>query len=264
MKLTQPARTGRLMLGVIFPVAIGACATTSKTDPQDPWEDWNRGAQSFNDGLDDYLMKPVATGYQSVTPSFVDRGVTNFYSNVKDISVFVNDFLQLKMAQGGQDTGRFLINTGAGLGGFFDVATPMGLSKHNEDFDQTLATWGVPSGPYLVIPFVGSSTPRSAASIPGEVATNPINYVAPLAIPWFSGALRVTDARADLLNAGKIAEEASVDRYEFLRNAYFQERNYQIYDGNPPLDDELEKEVDAEIAEMEASKPAEPKRNSSP
>ncbi len=230
-------------------MVLSACASPSGKHPQDPWEDWNRDVQSFNDGVDDYVMKPVANGYKTVTPSFVDQGVTNFYSNVKDISVIVNDFLQWKMLQGSQDAGRFFINTAAGLGGLFDVATPMGLTKHNEDFDQTLAVWGVPSGPYLVIPFVGSSTPRSAASIPGEIATNPINYVAPVAIPWFSGALRVTDTRADLLNASKIADEASVDRYEFLRNAYLQERNYQIHDGNPPLDEELEKELDQQLVE---------------
>lgn len=249
---------------VVAALALSACATTPATDPRDPMEDWNRSVQSFNDEVDDYVMKPVASGYQSVTPSFVDRGVTNFYSNIKDISVFVNDFLQLKMLQGGQDAGRFFINTAAGLGGLFDLATPLGLVKHNEDFDQTLATWGVPSGPYLVLPFAGSTTPRAAAGFPGEIATNPINYIAPVAIPWMSGALRVTDTRADLLNTGKIAEEAAVDRYEFLRNAYFQERVYQIYDGNPPVDEELEKEMEADLAASDAGNAEEPQPRPTP
>lgn len=244
-------------LGLGLPVALVACSSVPAKDPRDPWEGWNRDAQSFNDGFDDYVMEPVAKGYKWITPGLVDTGVTNFFNNIQDISVVVNDLLQLKFAQGGADTGRFLINTTAGIGGLVDVADYAGLSKHHEDFDQTLATWGVPSGPYLVVPFLGSTTPRSAASIPGDVLTNPLVYISPIAIPWVAGTIRVTDRRADLLNVGKIAEEASVDHYEFLRNAYFQERAYQIYDGDPPLDPEVEKELD-ELSESESAPDSRP------
>ncbi|MFM8332270.1 MAG: VacJ family lipoprotein [Candidatus Methylumidiphilus sp.] len=227
-------------------LSVAACATAEKSrDPRDPWENWNRDVQSFNDTLDDYVMKPVARGYQVVTPEFVDRGVTNFFSNIDDINVVVNDLLQFKLAQGGTDTGRFLINTTAGLGGFVDVASKLDLYKHNEDLDQTLGAWGLPSGPYVVLPFLGPSTPRGIVSMAGDTATNPINWINPTAIAYGTGSLRLIDMRADLLSATKILDQASVDRYEFIRNAFFQDRNYKIHDGNPPPeDDDLEKEMD--------------------
>jgi phospholipid-binding lipoprotein MlaA len=121
------------------------------------------------------------------------------------------------------------------------------MPKHNEDLDQTLGSWGVPSGPYLVMPFIGPSTPRGVVGMAGDTASNPINWVTPAAIPYGVGALKTIDTRADLLSASKIADEASVDRYEFIRNAYFQQRNYQIFDGNPPMNDEMEQELELEL-----------------
>jgi len=255
MNSVPNASARRAALVGLLTFGLTACATTTKTDPRDPWEDWNRDVQGFNDQVDEYVMKPVATGYQWVAPKFVDRGVTNFFSNIDDIGVFLNDFLQVKPVQGGQDVGRFVINSVAGLGGFFDVASELDLPKHKEDFDQTLAVWGVPSGPYLVVPFLGPSTPRGVGGLVGDTATNPLNYIAPLAIPWLTGALNVTDQRADRQSASKIIDAAAQDRYQFIRNAYFQERADKIYDGNPPLDEEIEKEereIDAEL-EREAS-----------
>lgn len=234
-----------ILLGLAF-ISSG-CATANKTDPCDPWESWNRGVQGFNDKLDDYFMKPIYKGYQWVTPSFVDRGVTNFFSNVDDINVVINDMLQAKFLQSGSDVGRLLLNTTVGVGGFVDVASMVDLPKHNEDWDQTFGTWGIPSGPYLVMPFIGPSTPRGVIGAAGDSASNPINWVNPAAIPYGAGALRTIDMRADMLSATKIADEASVDRYEFIRNAYFQQRNYQIFDGNPPLPEEMEQELDLEL-----------------
>lgn len=239
----------KLKAAVLAGVALSAagCATSQKEDPRDPWEGWNRSVQSFNDSLDDYVMKPVATGYQTVTPEFVDSGITHFFSNVDDIGVVANDLLQFKLAQSGMDTGRFLVNTTVGLGGFIDVASGLDLPKHNEDLDQTLGAWGVPSGPYVVIPLVGPSTPRGVVGMAGDTLSNPINWVSPVAIPYGTGTLKTIDTRADLLSATKIMDQASVDRYEFIRNAYFQDRNYKIHDGNPPPsaeDDALEKEMD--------------------
>jgi phospholipid-binding lipoprotein MlaA len=232
-------------LGVLLlALGLAACASNPKTDTRDPWEGWNRSVQGFNDGLDDYVMKPVSKGYKWVTPSFLDRGFTNFFSNVDDIGVIVNDLLQAKFLQTGQDTGRFLVNTTVGLGGFVDVASQASLPKHNEDFDQTLGAWGVPSGPYLVLPFIGPSTPRGVFGLAGDTAANPINWVSPAAYAWGTGGLKTLDTRADLLSATNIMDQASVDRYEFIRNAYFQDRNYKIHDGNPPLEDDMEQELE--------------------
>lgn len=235
---------------MLLSVGLATGAMADSIDPRDPWEGWNRDVQGLNDRLDEYVMEPVATGYHWITPEFVDRGITNFFSNVDDIGVFLNDFLQFKPVQGGQDIGRFFINTTAGVGGFVDVASYLELFKHKEDFDQTLAVWGVPSGPYLVLPFFGPGTPRGVVGLVGDTATNPINYVAPMFIPMVTGAINVADLRADLQSTSKIIDAAAQDRYAFIRNAYFQDRLFKIHDGNPPEDEEQvqqEREIDAEM-----------------
>lgn len=261
--MTIRSRSCRIVatFGVLLTVAgLSGCAGSStRSDPRDPLEGWNREVQSLNDGLDDYVMKPVSRGYQWVTPGFVDTGITNFFSNIDDLDVIANDLLQFKLLQSGQDLGRFVVNSTLGLGGFVDVASKLDLPKHNEDLDQTLGFWGIPSGPYLVLPFIGPSTPRGAVGMAGDTMANPINWITPVAIPYGVGALRTLDTRADLLSATRIVDQASVDRYEFIRNAYFQQRNYLIHDGNPPLDDELEQELenlDNEKGADPASKPA--------
>lgn len=247
MKINLPSFCIRPGLGFLLVLNLAGCASTvTKNDPRDPLEGWNREVQKFNDGLDDYFMKPVSKGYQWVTPAFVDKGITNFFSNVDEINVITNDLLQLKFSQGGSDLGRLLVNTTLGLGGFVDVASKLNMNKHTEDLDQTLGSWGLPSGPYLVLPLVGPSTPRGALGLAGDSAANPINWVTPAAIPYGSGSLKTLDTRADLLSASKIVDEASLDRYEFIRNAYFQQRNYLIHDGNPPADDEMEEELELE------------------
>lgn len=192
-------------------------------------------------------MKPLAHGYQFITPSFVDKGVSNFFSNIDDIAVTFNDLLQWKFLQGGMDAGRFLVNTSAGVGGFIDVASMIDLPKHNEDFDQTLGAWGLPTGPYIVLPLVGPSTPRGLGGLVGDTLTNPFTYVGGAAISSGIYALRMVDARADLLSASKIADEAALDRYEFIRNAYFQQRDYLVYDGHPPLKEGFEDDLDQEM-----------------
>jgi len=230
----------------IIMLLLSACASEIKPNPNDPWEGWNRGTQSFNDGLDDYLLKPIAIGYRFITPSFVDAGVTNFMNNVEDILVVGNDLLQFKLVQFGMDSGRFVVNTAFGLAGAVDVATYMGLPKHAEDFDQTLGTWGIPSGPYLVLPVLGPSSPRGVVGTAGDIAANPINWINPIVWPYTVGALRVVDKRANLLSASTIIEQAAVDRYEFIRNAYLQDRNYKIHDGNIPVEDDIEQELNSE------------------
>ncbi|GAB4264028.1 MAG: hypothetical protein Kow0065_14830 [Methylomicrobium sp.] len=245
-------------IGLIGPVLFSAmvgCASTKgeAIDKRDPWEGFNRDMQVFNDKLDDYAMKPIAKGYQWITPSFVDRGITNFFSNVDDIGVAINDLLQLKLAQTGSDGARFLVNTVAGVGGLFDIATMIDLPKNNEDFDQTLGVWGVPSGPYLVLPFFGPSSVRGVFGLVGDAAMNPVTYVDGGIISGTYGAisgglslLDAVDQRADNLSIEKIATEAAVDRYEFFKNAYLQQREYLILDGNLPEND-LELDIDIEL-----------------
>ncbi len=245
----QDRKTGTLAaVGVM--VLLSGCATTHVNDPGDPWEGWNRGAQSFNDGVDDYVMKPVANGYRWITPSFVDTGITNFFSNIGDIRVLINDALQGKFAQSGMDTARFLINTTAGVGGFVDIASEIDLPRHKEDFDQTLGIWGFPAGPYLVLPFLGPSSPRGVFGLMGDAAMNPISYTGvyfassglSTAVSGGLGAVNATDLRADNLETEKVAAEAALDRYAFFRGAYLSQRNYLIHDGNVPDEDVLKLE----------------------
>lgn len=242
----QYRKSGSLV-AVGLMVLLGGCATTKATDPKDPWEGFNRNIQSFNDHVDDYVMKPVAKGYRWITPSFVDRGVTNFFSNIDDIGVIANDALQGKFLQSSQDSARFLVNTTAGVAGLVDVGSMIDLPKHNEDFDQTLGVWGVPTGPYLVLPFFGPSSPRGVFGLVGDAAMNPFTYAGFYLNPnWIgaavstgAGGLKAVDARADMLGMEKVAAEAALDRYQFFRDAYFSNRNYLIKDGNVPEDDVL-------------------------
>jgi phospholipid-binding lipoprotein MlaA len=230
---------GRLAL---FGMLAGCATATTTTDARDPWENWNRGVQTFNDNLDDYAMKPLAKGYRWIMPSFADRGVTNFFSNLNDIGVTLNDLFQFKISQTGLDGSRFIVNTVAGLGGLIDVADMIDLPKHNEDFDQTLGVWGVPTGPYLVLPLFGPSSPRGVGGLIGNAAMNPISFVDSGAITGGLFGLNAADQRADNLSTEKIATEAALDRYAFFKSAYFQQREYLVNDGIMPEGEEFEEE----------------------
>ncbi len=232
---TMKLKNTSILLTITLLTTLSGCATLPATvSTDDPWEDWNRDVLAFNDDLDNYFMKPLAEGYEWLMPSFARRGVSNFFSNVDDIGVSVNALLQGKFIQTGEDLARFLLNTTVGVGGFIDVASEIDLIKHKEDFDQTLGVWGVPSGPYLVIPFFGPGSPRSIGGLLGDMATNPINYLANPLIPIGGGLLNVIDVRAANLALETIATEAALDRYIFIRNAYFSQRNYLILDGKEP------------------------------
>lgn len=228
---------------------LGGCATTQPVDSSsndiDPWEGWNRKVQKFNDNLDEYAMKPVARGYRWVMPTFADQGVTNFFSNIDDIGVTINDFLQGKFGQAGLDASRFLLNSTIGLAGFIDVADWVELEKHNEDFGQTLGVWGVPMGPYLVLPFFGPSSPRGVGGLMGDAAMNPISYLG-VGISTGLFALNAIDMRADYLNMGKIATEAAIDRYSFFRDAYLSRRRYLVDDGKVEDQDFFDEDFDEE------------------
>jgi phospholipid-binding lipoprotein MlaA len=257
MKIKQFAKPLHSLLSSLLLASLaGGCASTP-SNPDDPWEDWNRSAQSFNDDVDEYILKPMAKGYLFVTPEPLDRGVTNFFSNIDDIGVMINNLLQFKLTHAGMDMGRFLINTTAGVVGVFDVASMLDLPKHNEDFDQTLGVWGVPSGPYLVLPFWGPSSPRGMFGLLGDALTDPINYTlfAGAAVSLASSAsdvLDVTDQRAGLMTTEKIVDEAAVNRYDFIKESYLQHRKYLINDGNIPEEDDsfdLDMDLDMEAEE---------------
>lgn len=202
---------------------VGAAAEDHNSDPL---ENLNRKIFVFNDKLDTYLAKPISDAYLYVTPKVVQTGVRNFFSNLKDVNVVLNDLLQGKFQQGLEDTGRFTINSTIGLFGLFDVATEAGLAKNDEDFGQTLAVWGVPEGPYLVLPILGPTTTRD---IPGSVfdtAANPVTYVG-LPIQLIS----LLNARANAEGALRFIDDASLDPYVFTRESFLQYRRNLAYDG---------------------------------
>lgn len=214
--------------------AILACASllampsVGSAAEEDPWESINRPIFTFNDTLDTYALKPLATGYQKVTPDFLEKGIHNVFSNIGDVVNLANNLLQGKIKAAGVDTSRLLFNTTLGGLGFFDVATHMGLQRNDEDFGQTLGVWGVPSGPYVVLPFLGSSSLRDAPSKIPDGYMTPFAYMdhVPSRNTWLGVGL--LDGRASLLDAEKII---SGDKYIFLRNAYLQNREFKVHDG---------------------------------
>ncbi|PKM11484.1 MAG: ABC transporter [Gammaproteobacteria bacterium HGW-Gammaproteobacteria-3] len=253
MKTQKIAPSARSFLSCLLMAGmLGGCAS-APSNPDDPWEGWNRDAQDFNDGFDKHILKPMAKGYVDITSDAVDEGVTNFFSNINDIGVTINDLLQFKLLQGGMDLSRFLINTTAGVVGIFDVASMIDLPKHNEDFEQTLGVWGVPSGPYFVLPFWGPSSPRGMVGLIGDALTDPLNYTlffgtAASFASTASDVVDVTDTRAGLMSTEKIVDEAAIDRYEFIKESYQQHVEYLINDGVvPEQDDSLDLDLDLEM-----------------
>lgn len=232
-------KTIKSMAAVVMTMTVlSGCASLTSQKENDPLEVMNRGVHSFNTQADKYVLEPVAKGYQFVTPTIVDKGITNFFSNLNDISVFVNDVLQFKFNQAVSDGGRFLVNSTVGLLGFIDMATDMGMPKHNEDFGQTLGAYGVGTGPYVVLPLLGPSTLRDTVGIVADTYVDPIYYIEESDTMWGVIGLKAIDTRADLISAKKLLDQASLDEYDFLRSSYFQRREYLVFDGNPPMDDE--------------------------
>jgi phospholipid-binding lipoprotein MlaA len=212
-------------------LALAGCSTVQTPSKDDPWEGLNRTMFTFNDKVDQYALKPVAQGYVKVTPQPVRDSVTNFFSNIGDVYNAANNILQLKIADGVEDIMRIVINTVFGVGGLFDVATLAKLPKHNQDLGLTLGHYGVPAGPYLVLPLLGPSTVRDAVGTAGNYFINPLTYVDPAALSWGLYGLNVVSTRANLLGASDILEGAAIDKYSFVRNGYLQRRRYQLSDG---------------------------------
>lgn len=223
---------------VLCVLLLSGCATVPNPDARDPWESWNRGVFGFNEAVDTAVLKPVATGYQTVTPTLVQKGIGNFFGNLTDVWSAVNNALALRPRETGDSVGRVMVNTTLGLLGVVDVASDLGIERHTADFGLTLARWGVGSGPYVVLPLLGPSTLRDTAGLPVNNWGNPINqWVADE--PSRDGllVLKVVDTRAQLLGAGRVMDGAALDKYTFLRDAHLQRRRNQVYDGNPPEDD---------------------------
>ena len=232
------------VLVLICTVLSGGCATTrphdqsTGTDPIDPYESVNRKSYTFTDVIDRRIVAPVADAYIDYVPDRMQRIIGNFYDNLGYPNVILNSFLQGKVRQGFQDTLRFAVNSTIGMAGFFDMASPMGLPQHNEDFGQTLGVWGVDAKTYLFIPLLGPSSNRDVSGIPVSVFTNGLFYVgiyvigAPITVPL--SILGIVDKRARLSGPMRIRDEAAVEPYLFVRDAYLQQRKHLVYDGDPP------------------------------
>ncbi|MFP3569238.1 VacJ family lipoprotein [Paraburkholderia sp. SIMBA_030] len=210
---------------------LAGCTTVQTPTKGDPLEGLNRTIFTVNDKLDQYALKPVAKGYVRVTPQPVRDSVTNFFSNIGDVYIAANNLLQLKITDGVEDIMRIVINTVFGVGGLFDVATLAKLPKHDNDLGLTLGHYGVPAGPYLVLPLFGPSTVRDAVGSIGNYYVNPLSYIDPPGLSWALYGLNVINTRANLLNASDVLEGAALDKYSFVRNAYLQRRQYLLSDG---------------------------------
>lgn len=225
------------VLLLAFALTLSGCATTGK-HAGDPFEGFNRKVFAFNDKLDQVALKPAATAYRAVLPTFAQLAVGNFFNNLADVWTGVNNILQGKVGDGASDFMRFAVNSTLGLGGVIDLSSLAGMPKHREDFGQTLGKWGVGSGPYVVLPLFGSSTLRDTAALPVDFQGDLWSYYDPVDVRHVGTALRLLDARAAVLDASDLIEGAALDRYEFVRDGYLQRRRYRVYDGNVPTEDD--------------------------
>lgn len=255
MNKTLPDRIKSIALAVSAAGLLAGCATSG--NPKDPIEGFNRAMFAFNEGLDTAIIKPVATGYEAVLPSPIRTGVTNFFSNIEDVFIGVNNLLQGKVPEAFSDLGRVVINTTVGILGVIDVASDAGLEKHDEDFGQTFGRWGVGNGAYVVIPVFGPRTVRDTVGLVLDVAADPVVQHRPKRTRDAAVVLRLVNDRANLLAADKVVEEAALDKYSYIRDAYLQRRRNLIHDGNPPREVEADADqVDRPVrADAEADAP---------
>lgn len=234
-------------------LVLAGCATAPGADPRDPLEPLNRGVTRFNDAVDDALLKPAATAYREVMPSPVRTGVSNFFGNLGDVWSFVNHVLQFKGQAAVETCMRVGVNTVFGLGGVLDIASELGLERRTEDFGQTLGRWGVPSGPYLVLPLLGPSSVRDAAALRADVMGSVIANVDHVPTRNSLSALKAVDTRARLLRAGDMLDQAALDPYTFTRDAYLQKRRNDVFDGSPPPEPEPPDTEEAPSSSLDAA-----------
>lgn len=227
-------RFKRLMLLSMTCLFVGCASIPAGVEPspRDPWEPFNRSVFEFNEGLDKYLLKPVVASYRFILPEIVRDGIYNFFSNYSDIYTALQNLLQGKPDLAFNDLMRVAVNTIFGLGGLMDVATPGGLPKHKEDWGQTFGVWGLPSGPYVVLPFFGPSTIRDTFGTAADLETDYLfKYIPDVGLRNSITGLRVINARNTFYEAGDLLDGAALDKYSFIRDAYLQRREYQINEG---------------------------------
>lgn len=243
----ESSRAPRALAVLLLVASLGGlagCASVPNPNPRDPWEGFNRGSYRFNEGLDRVVLKPVATLYRDKVPPLVRTGVSNFFGNINDAWSAVNALLQFHLQDAEENLARFQLNTMFGLFGIFDIASDVNIERHTEDFGQTLGRWGVPAGPYLVLPFLGPSTVRDAAALPVDYHFDLVRQLDSSTARDVLWGVRTVDKRANLLRVGNVLEEAALDKYSFTRDAYLQRRRAQIDDKGddrevpPPLPDE--------------------------
>ncbi len=235
-----------LVLSALACLICVACASSPtnpdgsepERSPADPWEPLNRSIHMFNGGLDMVTLKPIAKGYEFVIPRFIRLGVSNFSRNLRSPLNIINHFLQGKPGDGFRQTGRFVMNSTLGIGGLLDVAKDHGLDVKNEDFGQTLAVWGVPDGPFVVIPFLGPRTLRDATMIPLNILADPLYHYKDSSVRDKVYLVRLIDVRQRLLRAEELLLKDVYDPYVTIREAYLQRRKYLIDDGDPPDDED--------------------------
>ena len=228
------AKCKRLVLLGLVAGMVGCASIPAGVEPSpnDPWEPFNRSVFEFNEGLDAYLLKPVVAGYRFVLPEFVRDGIYNFFSNYSDIYTALQNLLQGKPDYAFSDLMRVVVNTTFGLGGLIDMATPGGLPKHKEDWGQTFGVWGIPSGPYVVLPFFGPSNVRYTFGTAADMESDYLFRLLPdVALRNSITGLRVVNARNTYYEAGDLLDGAAIDKYSFMRDAYIQRREYQINEG---------------------------------
>lgn len=246
------SRIGRILV-LTTALGLAGCATTA-SNPKDPFEPFNRAMFTFNDKLDKVAVKPAAEVYSDVLPSFVQTGIGNFFGNLGDVWTAVNNFLQGKAADGASDVMRVAVNTFMGFGGVLDIATEAGIPKHKEDFGQTLGKWGVKSGPYIVLPVLGSSTLRDTVATPLDLYADPWQQKDPVRWRNTGTVIRLIDQRAAVLDAGNLLEDAALDKYEFVRDAYLQRRESKIHDGEVNTQSSYDDDVGPTIETEPAAK----------
>jgi phospholipid-binding lipoprotein MlaA len=230
-------------------LALAGCAT-GPVNPRDPFEPFNRKSMQFNEGVDAMVLKPVATVYRKQVPPLVRTGVSNFFSNMSDGWSAVNSALQFKFRNAAENFMRLNVNTFFGLGGILDIASELNIERHREDFGQTLGRWGVPAGPYIMLPLLGPSTLRDSAALTFDRQGDPVHYVNPIRDQYELYLLRAVDARSNSLRVGAVLEEAALDKYTFVRDVYLQKRRAEIFETDP--------------ADIPADNPAEPAESPAP
>lgn len=259
------SRASAALLAVLAAGALQGCATVAHPNPRDPLEPFNRSMYDFNEGLDRVLLRPTATLYREKVPPLVRTGVSNFFSNLGDAWSAVNSLLQFRLKDAEESLARFHVNTMFGVFGIFDVASELNIDRHHEDFGQTLGRWGVPAGPFVMLPFFGPSTLRDTVALPVDRRYDLVRQIDPAAARDVTYALRAIDKRSNLLRVSSVLEQAALDKYAFIRDAHLQRRRAEIDEGRedtevpPPLPDESrEPPADAPASPAAPAAPAQP------